>query len=296
MTRWLAPAGPFFHGGVPGLGPGDQILPPSATGTRRRMRDYYPVRATRGTHPWLMRDDLVFFTPLWKAAVVFAAAYPEGAVYEVDPVGAISLDPDTPGGEAWRAPAATVVRVVSPLVELPRDLTEEQLAHQLGPGTALLRRIVSLLRNESPRPAGCERGHVHWGQFGAAGLLLRHTGVEKRYLLQLRARGTQQGGSWGLPGGALGWGEPPYAGALREAREEMGALPELKPRVIGVDDHGGWTYYTAVADVAEPFTPSGGDGEGVAYRWCTAAEVPTMRLHPGLAEVWPRLADLVARY
>ncbi|MEH0627897.1 hypothetical protein [Streptomyces stelliscabiei] len=66
--------------------------------------------------------------------------------------------------------------------------------------------------------------------------------------------------------------------------------------MIGVDDHGGWKYHTVVVDVAEPFTPFGGDGEGAAYRWCTEAEVPGLRLHPGLAEDWLRLVHLLARY
>ncbi|WP_417198364.1 NUDIX domain-containing protein [Streptomyces stelliscabiei] len=38
--------------------------------------------------------------------------------------------------------------------------------------------------------------------------------------------GTQHGGTWGLPGGALRWEEHPYTGAVREAVEEMGPLPE----------------------------------------------------------------------
>ncbi|MER5211959.1 NUDIX hydrolase [Streptomyces sp. NPDC002838] len=257
------------------------------------MRDFYPKQITAATHPWLLRDDLVFFSPYWDFAAAFAAAYPDGAVYEVQPDGEISLDPDAPAGEGWRARSATITRVVTPMVELPRHLPMKDLADRFGQTSAVTNRMASLLRREKPRQVACERGHTHFGQFNAAGMLLRD---KRRYLVQLRAPGTQHGGSWGLPGGALHWEEHPYSGALREAVEEMGPLPELKPRVIVVDDHGGWKYYTVVADVPESFMPVGGDGEGVAYRWCTEAELWALRLHLGLAEAWPRLVDLLARY
>ncbi|WP_327724425.1 NUDIX domain-containing protein [Streptomyces europaeiscabiei] len=283
----LAPAGPFFHGGVPGLSPGDRILPVGSTRTQHAMRSYLPAWASRRECPWLYRDDVVYFSPHLKAAALYAMAYPDGGLYEVRPDGAVTEDPD-PGAEGRFACSATITRVVTPRMELPRDMTMDELVCGIGADTALSNRIASALRSESPRWASCRRGHTHWGQFGAAGLLLREEGP--RYLLQMR------GGTWGLPGGALRWEEHPYNGVLRKAVEEMGPLPVLKPRVIGVDDHGGWKYHTVMADVAEPFTPVGGDGEGVAYRWCTEAEVPGLSLHPGLAEGWPRLADLRARY
>ncbi|MGW3186337.1 NUDIX domain-containing protein [Streptomyces ardesiacus] len=285
--------GPFFHGGVPGLQPGDKILPPRLTGVQRLMRNYFPPQVSVITHPWLMRDDLVFFSPDPDFAALFAGAYPDGAVYEVAPNGPVTLDPDTPAGEAWRAPSATVVRVTDSVVPLPRSLTREELAEWYGEASGITRRIVNVLSNEPAREATCGRGHVHWGQFNAAGLLLRHGG---RYLLQERAAGTHHGGTWGIPGGALLWEEHPYTGAVREAVEEMGPLPALRPRVIGVDDHDGWTYSTVVADVEVPFMPSGGDGEGVAYRWCTEVELESLRLHPGLAESWPGLVTLMNRY
>lgn len=290
------PTGPFFHGGVPGLAPGDKILPTRMTGSQRPMKDFFPEHVTAATHPWLLRDDCVFFSPDPGFAALFAAAHPDGALYEVRPNGEISIDPDAPAGEAWRARSATIVRVVEPVVRLPRDLTMDDLVDEFGEMTALTNRMASVLRSEAPHFVTCQRGHTHWGQYGAAGLLLRHVGDVPRYLLQLRAASTQHGGTWGLPGGALHWEEHPYTGAVREAVEEMGQLPEVKPRVIGVDDHGGWKYHTVVGDVAEPFTPSEGDGEGVAYRWCTAAEVLGLSLHPGLAEGWPRLVGLLARY
>lgn len=290
------PEGPFYHGGVPGLSPGDKILPPRVTGTQRPMEEFLPARVTAATHPWIARAGFVYFTRDWDHAAQFAAAYPDGAVYEVQPDGEISPDPDAPGGAAWRARSATIIRVDTPLVKLPRDLAMKDLTDEAGHAAGLALRMISVLRSAAAHEVTCQRGHTHWGQFGAAGLLLCHARGEPRYLLQLRAPGTQHAGTWGLPGGALGWEEHPYVGACREAEEELGPLPELRPRVIGIDDHGGWRYSTVVADVAEPFKPSQGDGEGVAYRWCTEAEALGLSLHPGLAEGWPRLVDLLGRY
>jgi 8-oxo-dGTP pyrophosphatase MutT (NUDIX family) len=50
-----------------------------------------------------------------------------------------------------------------------------------------------------------------------------------RYLLQKRNDGT-----WGLPGGGLHPGEDPWEGAVREATEEMGKLPQLS-RVMTIE-------------------------------------------------------------
>ena len=47
--------------------------------------------------------------------------------------------------------------------------------------------------------------------------------------------------------------------------------------------------FGGVADVGEPFFRRGGDGEGVAHRWCAPAEIDALRLHPGFAVTWPRL-------
>jgi len=69
----------------------------------------------------------------------------------------------------------------------------------------------------------CERGHVHYGAHGAAGLLLRtwsESGEAWAYLLQQRAAWVDHGGTWGIPSGALREGEDPRVGAIREANEE----------------------------------------------------------------------------
>ncbi|MFD9124193.1 NUDIX domain-containing protein [Kitasatospora sp. NPDC059571] len=135
------------------------------------------------------------------------------------------------------------------------------------------------------------RGCLHWGPHGAAGLLLRHGG---RYLLQRRSWRVHHGRTWSIPGGALRAGESPWDGARREFAEETGTLPALRHLATFVDDHGGWAYHTVIAEIAEPLHLSRGDGEGAAYRWCTPAEIGTLRLHPGFAATWPQLAALAA--
>ena len=67
-----------------------------------------------------------------------------------------------------------------------------------------------------------------WGRFGAAGVLAYDPG--KGVLLQHRALWSHNGGTWGLPGGALNQGEDAVTGALREA-PEAAAMPAAAGRV-----------------------------------------------------------------
>jgi 8-oxo-dGTP pyrophosphatase MutT (NUDIX family) len=143
----------------------------------------------------------------------------------------------------------------------------------------------------------CSLGHRHWGRAGAAGLLLHRTGAGGvEVLLQLRAGWSHHGGTWGTPGGALHAGEPPQEGALREAREELGLLPD--DVVLGqssVDDHGGWAYTTVLARPARSLEAADlrldGESEGVA--WWPLADLGRAPLHPGLAASLDRLLPLL---
>lgn len=47
-----------------------------------------------------------------------------------------------------------------------------------------------------------------------------------RLLLLKRARSTGNGGTWGLPGGRLEFGESRYQGACRETAEEVARVPD----------------------------------------------------------------------
>lgn len=138
----------------------------------------------------------------------------------------------------------------------------------------------------------CAAGHRHWGRFGAAGLLLRHTDRADRcwVLLQHRAPWSHHGDTWGLPGGARDSHESSVEAALREAAEEV-TLDLSRIRVLRVrpDDHGGWSYDTVVAGTAIRLDVAPANSESLALRWVPEPEVAALRLHPGLAATWPQL-------
>lgn len=143
----------------------------------------------------------------------------------------------------------------------------------------------------------CACGSRHWGQFGAAGLLLARrdaTGAPSHVVLQHRALWSHLGGTWGVPGGALAPGETPVDGALREAHEEAG-IPPGAVRILGehVLDHGPWRYTTILADVlpgtAIDVRPT--DPESLEIAWVSVDEVTDRTLLPAFAQAWPQLLE-----
>ncbi|MDR6793225.1 8-oxo-dGTP pyrophosphatase MutT (NUDIX family) [Pseudarthrobacter oxydans] len=130
-----------------------------------------------------------------------------------------------------------------------------------------------------------------WGRFGAAGVLAHDPG--KGVLLQHRAVWSHNGGTWGLPGGALHEGEEAVTGALREAYEEA-AVPADNVDVLFTSrlDVGYWSYTTVVVLVREAFDPVISDPESLELRWVPLPEVGALELHPGFKASWP---DLRAR-
>ena len=141
----------------------------------------------------------------------------------------------------------------------------------------------------------CSDGHVRWGRFGAAGVLFVHREVDgPRVMLQKRSQWAHEGGTWSVAGGALDEGETPAEGALREAAEEVGAIPEFA--IVGehvfapADD---WSYVTVVAEVAERFGASI-NFETDAVGWFTPEEVEALDCHAGFRAAWPALRAIVA--
>lgn len=144
----------------------------------------------------------------------------------------------------------------------------------------------------------CGQGHLHWGRFGAVGLLAYAGGpAEADVLLVRRAQWSQHGGTWGPPGGARDSDEPAETAALREAAEECG-LPPGAVRVQGVltDDHGAWSYQTFVAETVTAEEPPvlAASAEITRAAWVKASEVGALRLHPGFALRWPVLREALA--
>lgn len=141
----------------------------------------------------------------------------------------------------------------------------------------------------------CSDGHVRWGVFGAAGVVFVVREVDgPRVMLQKRSQMAHEGGTWSCAGGALDQGEMPVDGAMREASEEVGIVPE-PARLLGeylfkpaVD----WAYTTVVVEVNERFGNSI-NFETDAVEWFTPDEVEAMPLHAGFAAAWPHLREIV---
>jgi 8-oxo-dGTP diphosphatase len=138
--------------------------------------------------------------------------------------------------------------------------------------------------------ARCDRGHTHWGRYGAAGVLLvDRSPPSPVVLLQHRAYWTTSGDTWGVPGGARDSHESVVEAALREAAEEAG-LPAAAARVFDalVDDHGRWSYTTVLAELVAPVRLRA-QAESAELRWVALDLVDSLALHPGFARTWLRL-------
>lgn len=120
----------YFHGGIPGLRPGDLILPPDTTGTGRTLAEH--SEKLGADH---VRRDRVYVTTGRDVAKVYAAFYPDGALYEVAPDGDLVPDPDCAlPGVSFECPAARVLRVVDPVVLL-RDRSVDAWVRHLNRAT-----------------------------------------------------------------------------------------------------------------------------------------------------------------
>jgi 8-oxo-dGTP diphosphatase len=143
----------------------------------------------------------------------------------------------------------------------------------------------------------CALGHRHWGRFGAAGLLAHRARKDGtgEVLLQHRAEWSHHGGTWGLLGGARTSEESAVQAALREAAEE-GGLEPTQVRVDGRydDDHGGWSYVTAIARAVDHVDPRPTGGESIDVAWWPVDQLSGLSLHPGFADTWPLLREALS--
>ncbi|MGW5050274.1 NUDIX domain-containing protein [Actinokineospora sp. NPDC004072] len=133
----------------------------------------------------------------------------------------------------------------------------------------------------------CDQGHVHWGRFGAAGLLPVFDG---HVLLQHRAAWTMGGGTWGTFGGARDSHEDAVAAALRETAEES-TLDASLVRPVGIlrEDHGGWAYDTVIGAIDAMPEVGPASGETADAAWVPVDEVPQRPLFEPFAKAWPRV-------
>ncbi|WP_421732687.1 NUDIX domain-containing protein [Cellulomonas sp.] len=132
---------------------------------------------------------------------------------------------------------------------------------------------------------------------GAAGLLLVRRapdGSPQAVVLQHRALWSDQGGTWGVPGGARMPGETPEDAALREAAEEAGIDRQaVRLRESRVLQHPDWSYTTVIADEILPIHPAVTDAESVELRWVPLDQVTDLDLLPAFADAWPRLRERI---
>ncbi len=141
----------------------------------------------------------------------------------------------------------------------------------------------------------CTCGGVHWGLFGAAGLLVVRRDLDEPHaLLQLRAAWTHGGGTWALPGGALDSHEDAVTAAVREAHEEAGiTVEDVNVVAIVRDDHGIWRYDTVIAHTHGDAGAHCANAESDAIAWVPLPDVTRLPLHPGLAASWPTVHSTV---
>jgi 8-oxo-dGTP pyrophosphatase MutT (NUDIX family) len=134
-------------------------------------------------------------------------------------------------------------------------------------------------------------GTARWGRFGAAGVLAR---AGDRYFVAQRSLHCHQGGTWAIPGGALHSDESPLEGALREFSEEIGhVLRDYTIVAEHEDDHGGWSYWTLVVELTEPFDPPEHlHWETAATAWMTVEELADLELHVAFRATLMRLGML----
>jgi len=109
-------------------------------------------------------------------------------------------------------------------------------------------------------------------------------------VLQHRALWSDQGGTWGIPGGARAPGESAVDAALREAGEEAGIEP-ASVRVLGTQrlDHGTWSYTTVRAEAIGPLDPRPTDAESLEIAWVATHVVADRLLLTAFAAAWPGL-------
>ncbi|KAL1874443.1 hypothetical protein Daus18300_003461 [Diaporthe australafricana] len=167
-------------------------------------------------------------------------------------------------------------------------------------------------------------GQSHFGAGGAAGLLLVRrdyslpghpaTHIVMQHRDDFTSGGRQDLTSpdeepWGIPGGALEYGETPRQAAIREASEEVslpfdcarGDSPLIAAREkIVLARHEAWKYTTFIADVLRDFEPRmpPDDFESFSVEWVPIDQVGVGRfspLLPAFLDAWPTLRAMIQR-
>lgn len=161
------------------------------------------------------------------------------------------------------------------------------------------RHLISLIKEALRETQYTHKGH--WGK-QASGVLLT-TG--RQILLLLRSEDVTEGGTWGIPGGAVDRGEAPLQAAERELREETG-LELSNHKILGStvfkDEDDGFVYTTFIIKVPEEYVDmkidlnSDGYQENDAYKWIDQdwlEEDTTHELHFGVSYTLEQKWDII---
>lgn len=124
----------YWHGGAPDLRPGDRIEPRKA-GDDHHLLDDCPTCQARREGRQLEHDDndpaLVYVTTDREYARLYAAGYPNGALYRVKPLGELVDRSNHDPVPSWGCKAALVLAVYDPVVPFTPKLYR-QMQRKLG--------------------------------------------------------------------------------------------------------------------------------------------------------------------
>nr|WP_231494142.1 ADP-ribosyltransferase [Nocardiopsis sp. CNT312] len=205
----------------------------------------------------------------------------------------------TDRAERLRA-AADVLQRTADLTQSDPESTESA---ESGNRAETLYRGIRHLLTQGPSPAPSDgsgdgwitlpNGTRRWGRYGAAGLLLHSTAPDGtvHVLLQRRADWTDEGGTWGVPGGARDRDETYSQTALREFNEEVAGLgytPLAEP-VPHEQVLPGWKYETHLSYILGMPELAPRDSESHELRWIAVDRVGSLDLHPGFRAAWEQL-------
>ena len=123
-------------------------------------------------------------------------------------------------------------------------------------------------------------------------------GIFQDVVLQHRALWSHHGGTWGVPGGALNFGESALDGALREAEEEAGVnkhgVKELEQVTL---DHQDWSYSTVIAEATDPhisIAPT--DAESLEILWVPLDQIRDRTLLPAFEQSLDHILAILSKY
>lgn len=120
----------YWHGGAPGLKPGD-LITPRPPGDHDHLVDGCPTCEARRRGEQLDSDDndpgLIYITTDRDYARIYASGYPRGALYRVEPIGDLVDRSEHDPAPSWGVASARVLAVYDACVTLTPKLLRRLL-------------------------------------------------------------------------------------------------------------------------------------------------------------------------